>query len=85
MSGQSLKSKTIKGTAWRAIDNVTQMGVTFWVSIVLARLLSPDDYGLIGFINIFTVACTAIINGGFSTALIRKKAFKDDYYNNKIK
>ena len=73
MSQQSLKDKTIKGTAWSAIDNVTQMGVSFLVSIVLARLLSPDDYGLLGIINIFTVVCTAIINGGFSTALIRKK------------
>lgn len=78
---QSLKDKTIKGTAWSAIDNVTQMGVSFLVSIVLARLLSPDDYGLIGIINIFTVVCTAIINGGFSTALIRKKDITDDDYN----
>ena len=78
---QSLKDKTIKGTAWSAIDNVTQMGVSFVVSIVLARLLSPDDYGLIGIINIFTVVCTAIINGGFSAALIRKKDVTDDDYN----
>lgn len=78
---QSLKDKTIKGTAWSAIDNVTQMGVSFLVSIVLARLLSPDDYGLIGIINIFTVVCTAIINGGFSTALIRRKDVTDDDYN----
>lgn len=78
---QSLKDKTIKGTAWSAIDNVTQMGVSFVVSIVLARLLSPDDYGLIGIINIFTVVCTAIINGGFSSALIRKKDVSDDDYN----
>lgn len=81
MSQQSLKDKTIKGTAWSAIDNVTQMGVSFVVSIVLARLLSPDDYGLIGIINIFTVVCTAIINGGFSSALIRKKDVSDDDYN----
>lgn len=81
MSQQSLKDKTIKGTAWSAIDNVTQMGVSFLVSIVLARLLSPDDYGLIGIINIFTVVCTAIINGGFSSALIRKKDVTDDDYN----
>lgn len=78
---QSLKDKTIKGTAWSAIDNVTQMGVSFLVSIVLARLLSPDDYGLIGIITIFTTVCTAIINGGFSSALIRKKDITDDDYN----
>lgn len=81
MSQQSLKDKTIKGTIWSAIDNVTQMGVSFLIGIVLARLLNPDDYGLIGIIGIFTVICNAIINGGFSSALIRKKEISDDDYN----
>ncbi len=66
---------------WSAVDNVAQFGVAFLVSIVLARLLSPDDYGLIGIITIFTTVCTAIINGGFSSALIRKKSPTDDDYN----
>ena len=73
MAEQSLKDKTVKGVGWSAIDNVIQAGVTFLVSIVLARLLTPDDYGLIGIIAIFTTVCTALINGGFTTALIRKK------------
>ncbi|MGN0051012.1 MAG: lipopolysaccharide biosynthesis protein [Prevotella sp.] len=81
MLQDSLKAKTIKGTVWSAIDNITQMGVSFLVSIVLARLLSPDDYGLIGIIGIFTVVCSTIINGGFSSALIRKKEITDDDYN----
>ena len=81
MLQDSLKAKTIKGTVWSAIDNVTQMGVSFLVSIVLARLLSPDDYGLIGIIGIFTAVCSTIINGGFSSALIRKKEITDDDYN----
>lgn len=81
MSQQSLKDKTIKGTMWSAIDNVAQFGVAFIVSIVLARLLSPDDYGLIGIIAIFTTVCTAIINGGFSNALIRTQKPTDEDYN----
>ena len=81
MSQQSLKDKTIKGTMWSAVDNVAQLGVAFLVSIVLARLLSPDDYGLIGIITVFTTVCTAIINGGFSSALIRTKNPSDDDYN----
>lgn len=81
MSEQGLKDKTIKGTIWSGIDNVAQFGVTFIVSIVLARLLSPDDYGLIGIIAIFTAVCQALINGGFTTALIRKKDATDDDYN----
>jgi len=81
MAEQSLKEKTVKGTFWSGIDNVAQVGVTFIVSIVLARLLTPDDYGLIGIITIFTAVCTVLINGGFTTALIRKKDITDEDYN----
>ena len=80
MAEESLKNKTVKGVAWSGIDNVTQYGISFIVSIVLARLLSPDDYGLIGIIAIFTAICNAFIYAGFGTALIRKKdATKEDY------
>ena len=80
MAEQGLKDKTVKGVAWSGIDNVAQFGVSFVVSIVLARLLSPDDYGLLGLIAIFTSVCSALIGGGFSLALIRKKfATEDDY------
>ena len=81
MSEQSLKDKTVKGVGWSAIDNVAQYTVSFVVSIVLARLLSPDDYGLLGIIAIFTAICTALINGGFTSALIRKKDVSEDDYN----
>ena len=81
MSEQSLKEKTVKGTIWSGIDNIAQYAVSFVVSIVLARLLSPDDYGLIGIIAIFTNICNAIISGGFSSALIRKKEANDQDYN----
>ena len=81
MAEQSLKDKTVKGTLWSGIDNVAQYAVSFIVSIVLARLLTPDDYGLLGIIAIFTAVCTALINGGFSAALIRKKDAIDDDYN----
>ena len=78
---ESLKEKTLKGVAWSGIDNVSQMGITFLASIVLARLLSPDDYGLLGIITIFTAICNTLINAGFNSALIRKKDCTDDDYN----
>ena len=77
----SLKNKTVKGVAWSGIDNVVHFGVSFVVSIVLARLLSPDDYGLIGLTGVFTAICTTIINGGMGTALIRTKDATNDDYN----
>ena len=75
MAEQGLKDKTVKGVAWSGIDNVVQMGTSFVVSIVLARLLTPDDYGLLGIILIFTNVCQTLINAGFTTALIRKHHF----------
>ena len=81
MAEQSLRDKTVKGVAWSGAGNVSQFAITFVVSIVLARLLTPDDYGLIGIITIFTTVCNVLINGGFSSALIRKKEVKREDYN----
>lgn len=81
MALESLKNKTIKGVAWSSIDNVMQYAVSFVVGVILARLLSPDDYGLIGIIGIFTAICSTIINGGFGNALIRKQDATEEDYN----
>lgn len=81
MAEQGLKDKTVKGVGWSAIDNIVQSTVSFIVSIVLARLLSPDDYGLLGLILIFTAVGNTIISGGFFNALIRKKDVKEIDYN----
>ena len=81
MSQQSLKDKTIKGTMWSAADAFLGQGVTFLVGIVLARLLSPDEYGLIGICLIFNTVLNGIVDSGFSTALIRKKDCTNDDYN----
>ena len=78
---ESLKQKTVKGLGWSALDNAARYGMQFVIGIVLARLLSPDDYGLLGIGGIVTVVCTALVNGGFTTALIRKKDATDDDYN----
>jgi O-antigen/teichoic acid export membrane protein len=78
---ESLKHKTVKGLGWSALDNAARYGMQFFIGIVLARLLSPDDYGLLGLVGIFTVVCTALVNGGFTTALIRKKDATDDDFN----
>ena len=80
MGEDSLKNKAIKGVGWSAIDNLSGYAVTFLVGIILARLLTPDDYGLIGIITIFTAICQCFINAGFGSALIRKKDVTEDDY-----
>lgn len=81
MAEDSLKSKTVHGLGWSAIDNVSRIGVSFIVSIVLARLLSPDEYGLIGILTIFISVFNAIVDSGFTNALIRKKNATDTDYS----
>ena len=81
MQEETLKNKTIKGVGWSAADAFLGQGVTFIVGLVLARLLSPDEYGLIGICLIFTTVLNGIVDSGFSNALIRKKDVTDEDYN----
>ena len=77
----SLKDKTVRGVGWSAADSFLGQGVAFLVGIVLARLLSPSEYGLIGIVTIFTTILKGFVDSGFSSALIRKKNISDDDYN----
>lgn len=80
MAEQSLKDKTVKGTIWSAADAFLGQGVTFIVGLVLARLLSPEEYGMIGIVTIFTTVLLGVVDSGFSQALIRKlKVTEADY------
>lgn len=80
MADQSLKDKTVKGTIWSAADAFLGQGVMFVVGIVLAWLLSPEEYGLIGIVLIFTTVMLGVVDSGFSNSLIRKKNVNDDDY-----
>lgn len=80
MSGQSLTDKTVKGVGWNSVDRIANYGIGFIVGIVLARLLSPEEYGLIGIIGIFTAIFNIILDSGLSTALIRKDGVTNDDY-----
>jgi O-antigen/teichoic acid export membrane protein len=81
MQEESLKNKTVKGVGWSAADAFLGQGVTFVVGLVLARLLSPAEYGLIGICLIFTTVLGGIVDSGFSNALIRKKDVTNEDYN----
>lgn len=80
MAEQGLKDKTVKGTFWSAADAFLGQGVMFLVGIVLARLLSPEVYGLIGIVTVFTTVMLGVVDSGFSSALIRKKMVTDEDY-----
>ncbi|MDR0830361.1 MAG: lipopolysaccharide biosynthesis protein [Prevotellaceae bacterium] len=68
----NLKEKTLHGLRWSFIDNFANQGVTFLVGIILARLIEPAEFGILGMIAIFTAIAGAFVNSGLSTALVRK-------------
>lgn len=69
----SLKVKTASGMFWSLLQGVGGRFIQFLVTIVLARLLTPDDFGLIAMITIFVQISQSLINAGFRQGLIRKK------------
>jgi O-antigen/teichoic acid export membrane protein len=76
----SLKAKAFKGFAWNSLESLLVKGVSFIISILVARLVSPEAYGLIGMLSVFLALSTLFIEGGFSKALIqRKNCSQTDY------
>ena len=63
------------------LDNLSGSGITFLIGLVLARLLPPEEFGIIGMITIFIAISNSFIDSGFSNALIRKTDAKDIDYN----
>lgn len=70
---ESLKNKTVKGTVWSTLERFSVQGISFVVMIVMARILTPEDYGIVAMLSIFIAISQSIIDSGFSQALIRKQ------------
>lgn len=70
---KDLKQKAAAGMVWTALQKYSTMFISFISGIILARLLTPYDYGCIGMLAIFMVLAETIIDGGFGSALIQKK------------
>lgn len=77
LSEAQMKDKVLKGLFWKILENGGAQGIQFVIAIVLARLLSPAEYGLVGIIMIFITIANVIVQSGFSTALIQKRRTDD--------
>ena len=69
----SIKTKTVHGVIWSALERFSLQGVQFLINIVMARLLLPSDYGLIAMLAIFLQISQAFVDSGFTNALIQRK------------
>lgn len=74
----SLKHKTIKGLKWSILDNILRLFINFVSLYILARILSPEDFGLIGMTTFFISLANIFVDSGISAALIRKTDCKEE-------
>lgn len=77
----SLKHKAVRGVSWSFVDNIANSGITFLVGLVLARILTPAEYGVMAMVTIFIAISNSIVDSGFSNALIRKMKIERVDYN----
>lgn len=77
----SLKEKTFSGAIWSAVERFSSYGLQFVFGILMARLLSPSDYGTIALLNVFFAICQTFIDSGFNLAIIRKQDRTEDDFS----
>lgn len=73
MELDNLRKQTVRGVLWSAIERLAPQGIQFIVLLVVARILTPKDFGLVGMVTVFTSIAQTLIDSGFSQALIRKQ------------
>ena len=77
---QDIKKKALTGAIWKFAERILAQVISLVVSLIIARLLDPSDYGVVSIVTVFFAFANVIISGGLNTALIQKKnADKDDY------
>lgn len=77
----SIKQQVTKSVFWSAVERFSVQGIQFLLSIIIARLLLPTDYGLIAMLSIFMAIAQTFIDSGFANALIQKKDRTDADYS----
>ena len=71
------QKKVVGGFIWRFLERCTSQGVTFIISIILARILGPESYGVVSLVTVFTSIMQVFVESGLGTSLIQKKEADD--------
>ena len=75
--GSSLQKMAVKGAFWSGFGSLAFQLVQLICGILLARLLSPEDFGLVGMLSVVLLLSACIVESGMTTALVRKKDIED--------
>ena len=81
MPERSIKKKTTDGLIWNGMQKLVSRGLQFIFSILIARILLPEDYGIVAIANLFIALSDILVDSGFSKALIRKSDKTELDYN----
>ncbi len=77
----NLKQKTISSMIWKLMERFSVQGIAFIVSIIIARILSPNDYGILSIVTVFTTIASIFVHSGLNTALIQRNDVTEDDYS----
>ena len=75
----TLKQQTITSIGWSTVGSLGKQSIQFVISVILARLLLPEDFGLLGMVVVFTGFATLFNDLGFGAALIQKKTLEEQH------
>jgi len=73
----SLREKAVAGIAWSAVERISQTVVVFVVQLFLARILGPEQFGLLAMVSVFVVISNTIVDSGLGSALVQRKDITD--------
>ncbi len=76
-----LREKVIRGSVWNLLERFCAQFVSFFIGMILARLLTPEDYGTVALLTIFTTIASVLVDSGFGTALVQKKTVTEVDFN----
>ena len=75
----NVKEKVISSLIWKMMERIGTQGVQFVVQLILARLLLPEDYGILAITTIFISIANVFIQTGFTTSIVQKKEIDEEY------
>lgn len=81
MKESSLKERTAKGLFWGGLGSGVQQFMSLLFGVILARILTQEDYGMVGVLAVFSAMATSIQEGGFTAALVNKRKVRHEDYN----
>lgn len=81
MMNDSIEKKTLKSVAWTSVDRFGALAIQFIVTSILARLLEPADFGMVGMLALFMAVGSLLIDSGFSHTLIQKENVSNQDYS----